>query len=352
MQTLVVLLIFNVICVYSTAYSRSDLNGNALSSSEGIWGDWGSQYVYCDAGQYAIGYKLNVEPPINGDDTAANSFCLICDGGSIIYTSNWDDALWGSWAAVLCPSGEFIKGFKSKVEAGQGNGDDTALNSIKILCTDESEKETYNAGPWGDWGTMAQCGSGSVVCGMNQKIEKKGGDDTSLNAVSLRCCDNTKVFSDGNGYWDLVFGSGGGAQIEKEVTIGITDHSESSFTEENSQSLELALSASMSFSYMGVGDFVITSKLTTAQSSTVTSTSLHGVTKSIEEKWKMSCEAGDEALYQYVTSVRETGANQATDIFKIKSKSYWCVSDSTLKPKCPFYYCKGDDCQECTVVIS
>jgi hypothetical protein len=45
--------------------------------------------------------------------------------------------LWGDWGpAQSCPQGERAIGFQLKVESPQpGDGDDTALNAIALLCT-------------------------------------------------------------------------------------------------------------------------------------------------------------------------------------------------------------------------
>eukprot|EP00483_Globobulimina_turgida_P013725 UN13751 len=105
----------------------------------------------------------------------------------------------------------------------------------------------------------------------------------------------------------------------------------------------------MSFTYAGVGGEVSTS-LTSSASSSITSGSLSSVTQSITEKFTMGCKDGYNALYQYVTSVKESGQNRNADTFEIRATDYWC-SVSGKPPKCPYLYCKtgyGDvDCQTC-----
>ena len=93
--------------------SRSDQNG-VLTSNSGPWGGWG-QVRYCAEGRYATGFRMRVESPISGDDTAANSVILRCDDGEAISPSNGGP--WGGWSGfVNCPSGEYITGFKSRVD--------------------------------------------------------------------------------------------------------------------------------------------------------------------------------------------------------------------------------------------
>jgi len=44
--------------------------------------------------------------------------------------------IWGDWGPVeYCPNGERAIGFSLKTEAWQGDGDDTALNSISLKCS-------------------------------------------------------------------------------------------------------------------------------------------------------------------------------------------------------------------------
>ena len=101
----------------------------------------------------------------------------------------------------------------------------------------------------------------------------------------------------------------------------------------------------MSFSYMSASG-EITSSLTSSASSTITKTSLHSVTKTIEKKTTMECNEGHVSLYKYITSAKESGLNQDSFRFAIRSTDYWC-SESGKPPKCPYEYCNDKDCQTC-----
>uniref|UniRef100_A0A8C2JAE3 Fertilization envelope outer layer protein n=1 Tax=Cyprinus carpio TaxID=7962 RepID=A0A8C2JAE3_CYPCA len=110
----------------------------------GGWGSW-CQREMCPAGTYAAGFSLRVEDPINGDDTALNGIRLHCIQSSShshhSYSSVQSDVgSWGRWTDIKwCPSG-FLASFQLRVESFQGNNDDTAANNILFKCKMNSFK--------------------------------------------------------------------------------------------------------------------------------------------------------------------------------------------------------------------
>ncbi len=52
--------------------------------------------------------------------------------GSWSDSTNWGD--WGGWSDAC--EGKGICGIKTRVEAPQGRGDDTALNDVCMFCCD------------------------------------------------------------------------------------------------------------------------------------------------------------------------------------------------------------------------
>ena len=84
----------------------------------GYYGDWGIQQ-FCQNGGYAVGFATKVEGAQgNGDDTAMNGLKLQCSGGDFITSAL---QVWGSWnhAWNSCDSG--YTGAKVRVE-GKGQG--------------------------------------------------------------------------------------------------------------------------------------------------------------------------------------------------------------------------------------
>ena len=82
-------------------------------------------------------------------------------------------------------------------EPGQGSGDDTGTNNMHAKCHRPSkdsrqyELSGHSPAPWGHrqrW--SSSCPIGSAVCGIKTKVERPqgNGDDTALNDIRMYCC--------------------------------------------------------------------------------------------------------------------------------------------------------------------
>ncbi|KAF4098994.1 hypothetical protein G5714_021024 [Onychostoma macrolepis] len=127
----------------------------------GRWGSWGQRKM-CPTGTYAAGFSLMVEDPIEGDDTALNGIRLHCiDKAS---NSHHDYAsVQSDVGRFKCSRGSFLL------------GDGTHWG---------------NWGDWGDWGDWSQTCEGKEICGIKAQVEEPQGfgDDTALNDVRMFCC--------------------------------------------------------------------------------------------------------------------------------------------------------------------
>ena len=152
----------------------------------GYWGSWGS-WQYCRNGGYAVSFDQKVESPLgDGDDTALNGICLQCSTGGEVCSSYGD---WGSWViSSKCYAG--FRGADFKVEGKQGDSDDTAANGLELVCSSGGGYTTSNMGGWGSWWGYKYCISGQRICGIQTRVEGRqgNGDDTALNGVDLMCC--------------------------------------------------------------------------------------------------------------------------------------------------------------------
>ncbi|XP_016328798.1 vitelline membrane outer layer protein 1-like isoform X1 [Sinocyclocheilus anshuiensis] len=164
----------------------------------GRWGSWGHREM-CPTGTYAAGFSLKVEDPIgHGDDTALNGIRLHCVHTSTGLAHSYynyvsvgsDVGSWGRWTDIKwCPFG-FLTAFHLRVEVPQGNGDDTAANNIRFICS-QGHLLLGDGTHWGDWGDWSQTCQGKGICGIKTRIEmpQGRGDDTALNDVRMFCCD-------------------------------------------------------------------------------------------------------------------------------------------------------------------
>ena len=176
------------ICVASYCENGPKLYYSEIRS-DGLtnWGDWGVPQ-FCPYPYYTIGYNTKIEGSQGkGDDTALNGIKLICSDGSSIYSSV---APWGGWGSdVYCNSNEKLSAFIMKSEPSQGKGDDTAANAFKFYC---SNRELFNhhEGSWGRWGNLIRCPANTYICGLRTQVEgsQGSGDDTALNNAIFYCC--------------------------------------------------------------------------------------------------------------------------------------------------------------------
>jgi len=159
----------------------------------GVFGDWGPIET-CDYPYLVNKMQLKIEPIQGGDkflgprndDTALNAIKLWCSNGKIITSTQGG---WGHWQeSKRCRTAHHIKGAKLRSEKHQKGGDDTTANGLKFDCTDGS---THSPGDgfWGDWSLAESCPHGSAVYGIQTRVEAGCGkcDDTALNSVKFFC---------------------------------------------------------------------------------------------------------------------------------------------------------------------
>uniref|UniRef100_A0A8C4WUL5 Vitelline membrane outer layer protein 1 homolog n=1 Tax=Gopherus evgoodei TaxID=1825980 RepID=A0A8C4WUL5_9SAUR len=143
-------------------------------SNGGMWGTWGEEQS-CPGNSFAIGFSLKVElPQLAGDDTALNGIRLLCS----------DNIPWGG----KCPSGQRLTQFRLRVEPCQGLKDDTAANNIEFVCTGGAELKG-DGRCWGKWGPQSRSCGPRGISTIATKVEapQGKGDDTALNDVYFKC---------------------------------------------------------------------------------------------------------------------------------------------------------------------
>ncbi|XDV33488.1 hypothetical protein PO909_003885 [Leuciscus waleckii] len=122
----------NGITLFCVDQYKNPKQYSSITSTVGGWGDWG-KVQRCPG--YFTAFQLKVEPSQgSGDDTAANILNFKCSGGEVLqgHGSNWGTL--GDWSPTC--EGKGICGIQTRVEPSQGDGDDTALNDVRMFCCD------------------------------------------------------------------------------------------------------------------------------------------------------------------------------------------------------------------------
>lgn len=175
----------------------------------GYWGTWGSTHK-CTYPAFAEGMELKFEDHHSRDgsdrqdgrsfdDTALNDIRITCSDGQIISSTRpGGKTTWGTWKGYTrCSGKNYITRATIRKESKQGSGDDTAANGIRYQCSDDKEHYPFD-GLWGSWQGYQSCPEGSAVMGIQIQWEPhqrddtvRSFDDTALNDVRLYCASMT-----------------------------------------------------------------------------------------------------------------------------------------------------------------
>ncbi|XP_070605818.1 vitelline membrane outer layer protein 1-like [Erythrolamprus reginae] len=180
-------LLLTIFCCLRTTETR-EFKSMIYVDNGGAWGSW-DELEYCNRG-FANGFSLKVEDHQgSGDDTALNGIRLNCSDGVNIQSAVGP---WGKWTEYkYCEQNQYLVSFSMRVEPAQGSGDDTAANNIKFTCSDGEvlKGKGRNWGYYDEWSSRCQSPS-KGICGIRTKVEEEqgSGDDTALNDVQFYCC--------------------------------------------------------------------------------------------------------------------------------------------------------------------
>ena len=116
------------------------------------------------------------------------------------YTSLYKGDYWGPWKR--CRRGTRVKGMKLRIEENQRTGDDTALNAIRLTCTDGKVLKSKEGG-WGSWQSYIQSDENRYKYKYNRITSVKLRSEPRMRDTWYRSADNTAAngirFRDGNG---------------------------------------------------------------------------------------------------------------------------------------------------------
>jgi len=171
-----------------TIIPRDELNKAQSDGHEGSWGFSGM----CPEDQFVYGYRIRTQAP-EGDNTGLNDIELQCAAkGSTSYKTIYSKyAEWGKWSEFMYCSGTDnpVVGFDMLMEPKQGSGDDTAANAMDLYCKDGGYISASKLTERGTWIPAQNCPTGKAVVGIVTRVldDQGEGDDTALNGVRLFC---------------------------------------------------------------------------------------------------------------------------------------------------------------------
>lgn len=116
---------------------------------------------------------------------------------------------WGNWNEFdACPNNEAAKSIKFNIQSNQGSGDDTSINAVEIRCTNGYRANTINGTStpvYGTWNTESTCSAKSYLIGIQVGAQASQGssiDDYAITNLNALCSDGKWFFANGpnNGF--------------------------------------------------------------------------------------------------------------------------------------------------------
>lgn len=107
---------------------------NPTESALGYWGDWSETYKCSPSNGPLKGFAMRTLWPRNyKDEVVATDIIGICQDGTKIGGKMPEN--WGTWSNdFICPTDLLTVGFITRVLGYQGDGDDSAMNGMRMYC--------------------------------------------------------------------------------------------------------------------------------------------------------------------------------------------------------------------------
>ena len=145
-----------------------------------------NDWTKCPEGEYVKAMQLKIESRQwwGGDDTALNAIRLYCSDGTLLTSC---EGVWGKWRSSVSSKNSIV-GIQLRSEKWQRGGDDTAANGVRFK---DCHGRIYKPGDgyWGDWSKWVHCPNGTVITGFWTRVEARQGrgDDSALQTVRFYC---------------------------------------------------------------------------------------------------------------------------------------------------------------------
>ena len=183
--------------------------GGYTTLDKGNWGHW----KHCNEGHHVMGMRLKIAPKlVSRDDTALNAIRLTCTDGEELVSA---EQYFGDWQDYTQSADRTITRVKlrSAPQLAQiqnwwheeNDGDNTAANGIRFQ---DGQGNNYSPGDgnWGAWGEWASCPIGTVIMGFRTYVmpPQGSGDDTALERVQFKCSKSFIVHGELSMYGSMI----------------------------------------------------------------------------------------------------------------------------------------------------
>jgi hypothetical protein len=163
------------------------------SEANGFWGGWGAMGI-CPDGKFVWGFRLKSEPDRgNNDDSALNAVEMYCSGDTSLPIRS-KEGPWGSEikGPMFCQDSDGpVTGFRIRIELPI-DGDDSAAGNVRLICKNKKTLSLEPSAQWGEWSRDFFCPQGQAANGFVTRVEDPhDGDDSALNGLRLQCAPYT-----------------------------------------------------------------------------------------------------------------------------------------------------------------
>jgi len=211
----------------------------AVSSYEGLWGDWGTQTICADS--IVAGFDLRTQVEHGSDNLGVTRLKLHCANGVVTELGSFD---WGVYAGTkLCPRGSAVCGSRIQFE-DEHRGDNAAMTNIEMACC---KVPADSCSPKDEWRTIQSCDNrqarASVTCSYSYTV------GTSKTNTQTQSQQEAQTRSATIGAQVGAEGFGLSAQFSSEVGKSVTTSHD--WTTETSSTFGTSSTATESFDVPG-----------------------------------------------------------------------------------------------------
>lgn len=161
------------------------------AEADGSFGSWGAK-AQCPVGRFAWGFSLKIEKNQgSGDNTGLNSVRMFCSEDAQSNPIESAGGSWGGWSATYkcAPSNGPLKGFAMRTLWPRDHSDEVVATDLIGICQDGTRIGGAMPEDWGVWSSDFICPADLYAAGFITRLEgyQAEGDDTALNGMRMYC---------------------------------------------------------------------------------------------------------------------------------------------------------------------